>query len=146
MSADSKLEQIQADTREAMKAKDSARVGVLRMLTSAIQLDAKEGDDDELAVLQRERKKRIEASEAFADGGREESAASELAEAEVIDAYLPAQLSDDELSAIVADAISATGAEGMGDMGKVMGIAMGKTGGRADGKRVSAAVREHLGS
>lgn len=146
MSEDSTLEQIQADTREAMKAKDSDRVGVLRMLSSAIQLDAKEGDGDAIAVLQRERKKRIEAAEAYEDGDRAEQAASERAEAELIETYLPAQLSDDELNAIVADAISQTGAEGMGDMGKVMGVAMGKTEGRADGKRVSAAVRDQLGS
>ncbi len=92
------LEQIQADTREAMKGGDKDRVTTLRMLTSAVQLDLKEGDGDELAVLARERKKRIEAADAYAEAGRAEQAEAERAEAELIAAYLPAQISDDELA------------------------------------------------
>lgn len=140
------LEQIQSDTREAMKAGEKVKVATLRMLTSAVQQDAKLGDGDALAVLKKERKKRVEAADAFLKGGRDEQAAAEQAEAEIIEAYLPAQLSDEELGSIVDEAITSTGAETMADMGKVMGAAMGKVDGRADGNRVSAAVRERLGS
>lgn len=140
------LEQIQSDTRTAMKAGEKARVGTLRMVASAIQQDAKLGDDDAVAVLQRERKKRLEAAEAFADGGRPEQAAAERTEAELIEAYLPEQLSDAELEALVADAVEETGADSMQEMGQVMGVVMPKVQGRADGKRVSAAVRERLGA
>jgi uncharacterized protein YqeY len=140
------LEQIQSDTRTAMKAGEKQRVGTLRMIASAIQQDAKLGDDDAVAVLQRERKKRLEAADAFADGGREEQAAVEREEAELIETYLPAQLSDSELEALVADAVERTGADSMQDMGRVMGDVMPKVEGRADGKRVSAAVRERLGA
>ncbi len=140
------LEQIQADTREAMKGGDKDRVTTLRMLTSAVQLDRKEGDGDELAVLARERKKRIEAADAYAEAGRTDQAEAERAEAELIAAYLPAQISDDELAGIVAEAIASSGAASMQDMGRVMGAVMPKVKGRADGNRVSAAVREKLQS
>ncbi len=139
------LERIQSDTRDAMKAGERERVGTLRMLASAVQQDAKLGDADAVAVLQRERKKRLEAAEAYAGGGREEQAAAERAEAELIEAYLPEQLSDRELERIVEGAIEETEAASMQEMGKVMGIVMPKVKGRADGKRVSAAVRERLG-
>jgi uncharacterized protein len=139
------LDQIQADTREAMKAGERDRVNALRMLTSALQQDAKAGNDDEVAVLRRERKRRLEAAEAFRGGGGEDRAAAEESEAELIESYLPAELSDDELGEIVASAIESSGASGPGDMGKVMGQAMQNVAGRADGKRVSAAVRERLG-
>ena len=95
------LERVQADTREAMKAGERDRVGALRMLASALQQEAKLGDDDEVAVLQRERKKRLEAAEAFRKGGSEDRAAAEEAEAELIEAYLPEQLSDEELGELV---------------------------------------------
>jgi uncharacterized protein YqeY len=140
------LERVQADTREAMKAGHRDRVGMLRVLASVLQQDAKLGDDDEVAALQRERKKRLEAADAFRGGGRDESAASEEAEARLIEGYLPEQLSDEELEAIVASAVSEAGAEGPGDIGKVMGAVMPQVKGRADGKRVSEAVRERLGS
>jgi uncharacterized protein len=140
------LERVQADTREAMKAGERDRVGQLRMLANALQQDAKAGDGDEVATLQRERKKRLEAAEAFRDGGRAEAAESEEAEARAIEGYLPEQLSDDELSEIVGAAVEESGAEGSKEMGKVMSIAMPKVGGRADGKRVSQAVRERLGA
>lgn len=138
------LEQIQADTREAMKAGERDHVATLRMLADSLQKDRKEGGDDEVAVLRRERKRRLEAAEAYTAGGSGDRAAAERAEAEVIESYLPAELSEDELGAIVDEAIAATGATGPGDMGKVMGPAMGKVAGRADGKRVSEMVRARL--
>jgi uncharacterized protein len=140
------LERVQADTRDAMKAGERDRVGQLRMLANALQQDAKLGDGDEVAVLQRERKKRLEAAEAFRGGGRDEAADSEEAEARAIEGYLPEQLSDHELSEIVSAAIEESGAEGPKEMGKVMSTVMPKVGGRADGKRVSQAVRERLGA
>ena len=139
------LDRIQADTRQAMKAGERDHVNALRMLTSALQQDAKAGNDDEVAVLRRERKRRLEAAEAFRGGGGEDRAAAEETEAQLIESYLPAELSDDELGEIVARAIESSGASGPGDMGKVMGQAMQTVAGRADGKRVSAAVRERLG-
>jgi uncharacterized protein YqeY len=137
------LEQVQADTREAMKAGERERVGALRMLASALQQDAKEGRGDEVAVLRRERKRRLEAAAAFREGGGDERAAAEEAEAELIDAYLPAEMSDDELAGIVEAAVSEV--SDPKEMGKVMAIVMPKVDGRADGRRVSAAVRERLG-
>ena len=138
------LERIQADTRTAMKAGERDRVGALRLIADALQKDLKDGGDDEVAVLRRERKRRLEAADAYRNGGDEQRAAAEDAEAELITAYLPAELSDDELAAIADEAVAESGASGMGDMGKAMGVAMGKAGGRADGKRVSAAIRERL--
>ena len=138
------LERVQSDTRDAMKAGERDRVGALRMIASALQQDAKEGKGDEVAVLRRERKRRLEAAAAFREGGRPELAAAEEAEAHVIEAYLPAELSDDELRAIVASAVAETGASSPKDMGQVMKAAMARVQGRADGKRVSAAVRERL--
>src|SRR5687767_1508794 len=138
------LERIQADTRAAMKAGERDRVGALRLIADALQKDLKEGGEDEVAVLRRERKRRLEAAEAYRDGGNEERAAVENAEAELITTYLPAELSDEELAAIADEAVADSGAAGMQDMGKAMGVAMGKAGGRADGKRVSAAIRSRL--
>ena len=140
------LEQIQADTREAMKGGDKLRVSTLRMLTSALQLDAKDGGEDATAVLARERKKRIEAADAYRKAGRADQADAEQAEAELISAYLPEQISDEELAAIVDEAVSASGADSVKDMGRVMGAVMPKVKGRADGNRVSAAVRDRLGA
>ena len=138
------LERIQTDTRQAMKAGERDRVGALRMLANALQQEAKEGGDDELGVLQRERKRRLEAAVAFSRGGSEERAAHERSEAELIEGYLPAQLSDEELGELVDAAIEEAGATEPGEMGKVMSLAMPRVEGRADGKRVSAAVRQHL--
>ena len=140
------LEQIQADTREAMKGGDKPRVSTLRMLASALQSNEKEGDGDATAVLARERKKRIEAADAFREAGRAEQADAEQAEAELISTYLPEQISDEELAAIVDEAVSSSGAESVKDMGRVMGAVMPKVKGRADGNRVSAAVKERLGA
>ena len=142
--AETTLERIQADTRTAMKAGERDRVGALRLIADALQKDLKDGGDDEVAVLRRERKRRVEAAEAYRDGGDADRAAAEEAEAELITSYLPAELSDEELAAIVDEAIADSGASGPQEMGKVMGPAMGRVGGRADGKRVSALVRERL--
>jgi uncharacterized protein YqeY len=144
--SDSILVQIQADTRAAMKAGDRERVGTLRMITSSLQQDEKEGDGDAVAVLQRERKKRLEAAEAFASGGRPDQAEAERGEAALIEAYLPEQISDEELGSIVDDAVARSGADSVKEMGKVIGIVMGLVKGRADGKRVSTMVRERLGA
>ena len=127
-----------------MKAGERDRVAALRLVADALQKDAKDGGDDEVAVLRRERKRRLEAAEAYRDGGSDERAAAEEAEAREIERYLPAEISDDELAALVDEAIAESGAAAPGDMGKVMGAVMPKVGGRADGKRVSAAVRERL--
>lgn len=144
MTTETILERVQADTREAMKAGDRDRVGALRMIASALQQEAKEGKGDEVTVLRRERKRRLEAASAFREGGGDERAAAEEAEAELIDGYLPAELSDEELAQLVDAAVAEAGASDPKDMGKVMGIVMPKVSGRADGKRVSAAVRERL--
>jgi uncharacterized protein len=140
------LEQVQADVRTAMKAGERERAGALRMIVDALQKDAKLGDGDEVAVLQRERKKRLEAAEAYGEAGRGEQAEAERFEAELIEAYLPQQLSDEELTEMVDAAVAETGASESKQMGQVMSALMPKLGGRADGKRVSAAVRERLGA
>ena len=140
------LEQVQADVRTAMKAGDRERAGALRLIVDSLQKEAKLGDGDEVAVLQRERKKRAEAADAYADAGRDEQAGAERFEAELIEGYLPQQLSDEELGELVDVAITATGASEQKQMGQVMSALMPKLGGRADGKRVSAAVRERLGA
>jgi len=129
-----------------MKDRDRRLASALRMIQDVLQQDAKLGNDDEIAALQRERKKRMEAADAFADAGRYEQAEAERFEAELITAYLPAQLSDDELNTLVKEAIEATGATEQKQMGQVMGALKDKVAGRADGKRVSTAVREQLAS
>ncbi len=129
-----------------MKARDRDRAAALRMVVDVLQKDAKLGAGDEVAVLQRERKKRVEAAEAYEGAGREEQAAAERFEAGLIESYLPQQLSDEELEAIVDSAVAETGATGQRQMGQVMSAVMPKVGGSADGKRVSAAVRKKLGS
>lgn len=143
----STLERIQSDTTEAMKAGERERVGTLRMLASELQKALKEarGDAaDETAVLQRERKRRLEAAEAYREGGREDLADAEEREAALIEDYLPSQLSDEELAAIVGDAVAESGAASPKEMGKVMSLVMPRVAGRADGKRVSTTVRETL--
>lgn len=140
------LEQVQDDARTALKAREREKAAALRLIVDALQQDAKLGKGDEIAVLQRERKKRVEAAEAYEGAGRAEQAAGERLEAELIQAYLPAQLSDEELDGLVAEAIEETGATEQKQMGQVMSAVMPKVAGRADGKRVSAAVRKKLGS
>jgi uncharacterized protein YqeY len=137
-------EQVRTDINGAMKARDSERVGALRMVLSELQKAAKEGGGDELAVLRRERKRRLEAAEQFRQGGRSELAEREESEAELISGYLPAELEDSELDAIVNAAIAETGAKDVKDMGAVMKAVMAKAAGRADGKRASTRVREAL--
>ena len=140
------LEQVQDDVRTAMKGRDRERVSALRLVVDVLQQDAKLGKGDEVAVLQRERKKRVEAAEAYEGAGRAEQAAAERFEAELIEGYLPQQLSDEELAELVDAAVAETGASEQKQMGQVMSALMPKLGGRADGKRVSAAVRERLGA
>jgi len=137
-------EQVKADLVHAMKAGEKVRVGALRLVLSELQKAAKEGSDDEVAVLRRERKRRLDAAQQYADAGRGELEAQERSEAELITGYLPAELSDDALAAIVAEKVAESGATSEKDMGKVMGLVMGAVGGQADGKRVSAQVREAL--
>jgi uncharacterized protein len=137
-------DQIKRDVTTAMKAGDRDRVGALRLVLSELQKAAKDGDADEQAVLRRERKRRRESETAYRDAGRAELAEAEAYEAGIISAYLPAELGDEELDALVARAVEETGAEGPRDMGKAIKHAMAAAGGRADGKKVSTKVKEAL--
>jgi uncharacterized protein len=137
-------DQIKRDVAAAMKAGDRQRVGALRLVLSELQKAAKDGEADEQAILRRERKRRRESETAYREAGRDELATGEAYEAEVIEAYLPAELSDDELDALVARAVKETGAEGPRDMGKAIKHVMAAAGGRVDGKRVSGKVKEAL--
>jgi uncharacterized protein len=137
-------DRIRADVTAAMKAGERERVAALRLVLSELQKDAKEGAGDELAVLRRERKKRREAEEAYRAGGRSEQAEAEAYEAATIEQYLPAELTDSELDALVAAAVAETGASSPRDMGRVIKQVMEAAGGRADGKRVSTKVKEAL--
>jgi len=148
-------ERLRTDLTAAIKARDEVRSSTLRMVLTAItnaEVAGKQArelsDDDIIGVLSAEAKKRREAAEAFADAGRTDSAAKERAEAEVIADYLPAQLTPDEISALVTEAIASTGAagEGMRAMGKVMGVVTPQVRGRADGGTVAAEVRRQLGA
>jgi uncharacterized protein YqeY len=139
------IEQVRSDTVVALKSGDKERVQALRLISNELQKAVKEASDgDETAVLQRERKRRLEAAEAYADAGRDDLAESERREAAIIEEYMPEQLSDEELHAIVGDAVAESGASSPQDMGKVMSMVMPQVQGRADGKRVSAVVREKL--
>ena len=139
------IEKVKSDTASALKSGDKDRVQALRLITNELQKAAKESSDgDETAVLQRERKRRLEAAQAYADAGRDDLANGERREAEIIEEYMPEQLSDEELHAIVGDAVAESGATSPKEIGKVMSLVMPKVQGRADGKRVSAAVREKL--
>jgi uncharacterized protein len=137
-------DRVKEDLAAAMRAGEKDRVGRLRLVLSELQKAAKEGGDDEQAVLRRERKRRLDAAEQFRAAGRDELAVGEEAEAEMIAAYLPAELSDEELRAIVERAVAESGATSPKEMGAVMKAAMPAVAGRADGKRVSAHVREVL--
>ncbi len=140
------LDQVQDDVKIALKAGERERVHALRLIAAALQKAAKEGGADEVEVLQRERKRRLEAAEAYRDGGRADQAEAEEREAEIIAAYMPAQISDEELSALVGDAVAETGASSPRDMGQVIKHVMAAAGGRAEGRRVSTKVREALQS
>ena len=146
-------EQLRSDLTAAMKARDETRTRTLRMTLTSITNEEVSGDaarqlsDDEvLKILGREAKRRREASAAFAEAGRNEQAAAERAEEQVLAGYLPAQLSDEELAALVAAAIAETGASGPSAMGQVMKAVTPKVAGRAEGSRVAAAVRSQLAS
>lgn len=138
------VDTVKQDVASAMRAGEKERVGALRLVLSELQKAAKDGKGDELAVLRRERKRRLESAAAFREAGRAELADGEEAEARIIEGYLPAELGDDELRGIVAAAVAQTGAQSPKDMGQVMKAAMAVVGTRADGKRVSALVREAL--
>jgi uncharacterized protein YqeY len=127
-----------------MRAGEKEKVGALRLVLSELQKAAKEGSDDELTVLRRERKRRLEAASAYRDAGREDLAGGEEAEGQLIGGYLPAELSEPELQAIVEQAVRDSGAESVKDMGAAMRTAMAAVDGRADGKRVSGLVRAAL--
>jgi uncharacterized protein len=144
-------EQLRADLTTAMKARDETRTRTLRMALTSISNEEVSGDsareltDDEvLKILGREAKRRREAAAAFAGAGREHQAANEQAEEEVLAGYLPAQLGDDELAALIAAAIAETGASGPAAMGQVMKAVTPKVAGRAEGSRVAALVRSQL--
>ena len=141
---------IVADTKEAMRSKDKLKVSTLRLLLSEIkyaeidkggELDA----DEMIKAVLRELKKRREAIPQYRRGGREDLAAKEEAEAEILKAYLPEPMSEADLEALIEEAVRATGAAGPQEIGKVMGFLMPKVKGRADGAHVSAKVREKLG-
>ena len=142
---------IRADLTAAMKARDEIRVRTLRMALTSVTTEEVAGDtardlsDDEvIGVLTKEAKRRREAAQAFQDAGRDEQAAAERAEGQILAAYLPAQLSDSELAALVDEAIQETGAEGMRAMGQVMKSLTPRVAGRAEGARVAAEVRRRL--
>lgn len=136
--------QVQADVKQAMRDGEKERVGALRLLLSELQKAEKEGQDDELAVLRRERKRRLEAASAYAEAGREDLQAKERSEAELIASYLPAQLDEQQLKAIVEQAISDVGAQTVKDLGVAMKSAMAAVDGRAEGRRVSELVKQAL--
>ena len=143
---------VQSDLTDAIRQRDAVRSGTLRLALTSITneevsgTEARELSDAEvLKVLAKEAKKRKEAATAYAGAGRPELAAKEEAELAVLEAYLPAQLSDDELTSIVAAAIAQTGATGMPQLGQVMKVAQGVVAGRADGGRVAAVVKGALG-
>jgi uncharacterized protein len=146
-------ERLRTDLNAAMRARDQVRLRTLRMALTSITNEEVSGDaarvlsDDEiLKVLTREAKKRREAAEAFESAGRADQAAAERAEGDVLAGYLPAQLTDEELSGLVSVAIAETGAAGMPGMGKVMKVVTPQVAGRADGARVAAEVRRQLTS
>ena len=145
----SRIEEIEGELREAMKARDAERRDALRLILNALKNSEKElqrplSEEEELQVLQRERKKRIEAAEAFREGGREDRAEKEEAELAVLEEFMPAPLSEDEIEEIVDDAIAEVGATSIADLGRVMADVMPQIAGRADGSAVSQIVREKL--
>lgn len=138
------LEQVRADVISAMKAGERDVAGALRLLVSELQKDEKEGAGDELAVLRREHKRRLEAATQFENANRPDLAHREQAEAVMIARYLPPDLSDEQLGELIAEAITQTGATGPKDMGPVMRVVKERAGGLVDGKRASDAVRAAL--
>jgi uncharacterized protein YqeY len=144
-------DQLKKDLTEAIRGRDEITSGTIRMVLTAItneEVAGKEArvlsDEEIITVLSREAKKRREAAEAFENAGRADKSALEKSEGEVIAKYLPAQLSEADIAAIIAEAIASTGAQGPGDMGKVMGAVKPKIAGKADGGLVSALVKAAL--
>ena len=143
------IERLEDELKEAMVARDTERRNALRLILSSLRAAEKElqrplHDDEELQVLQRERKRRVEAAEAFRAGGREEQAQAEERELGVLEQFMPAQLSEEELEEIIDDAIAEVGATSVRDFGRVMADVMPQVSGRADGSVVSQLVREKL--
>ena len=145
----SRIEEIEGEIKEAMKARDAERRDALRLILNALKSSTKElqrplSEDEELQVLQRERKRRVEAAEAFRAGGRQAQAVSEERELAVLEEFMPAPLTEEEIEEIVDDAIAEVGATSMADLGRVMADVMPQIAGRADGSQVSQIVREKL--
>jgi uncharacterized protein len=143
------IAEIEGELTDAMRARERVRTDALRLILAALRAAEKElgrelKDDEELQVLQRERKRRAEAEEAFRSAGRDEQADKEEQELEIIEEFMPDQLDEDELERIVDDAIAETGATSLRDLGRVMADVMPQVAGRADGSAVSQLVREKL--
>ena len=143
------IARLEDDLRTAMRERNAARRDALRLILASLRSAEKDlqrplSDDEELQVLQRERKRRVEAAEAFRAGGREEQAAGEDAELAVLEEFMPEPLSEEELERIVDDAIAECGATSMRELGRVMADVMPQVAGRADGSAVSQLVREKL--
>jgi uncharacterized protein YqeY len=143
------IARLESELTKAMKERDTARRDALRLILSSLRAAEKElqralHDEEELQVLQRERKRRLESAEAFRDAGREEQAAAEEAELSVLEEFMPEPLSEEELERIVDDVIAEVGATSMRDLGRVMADVMPQISGRADGSAVSQIVREKL--
>jgi uncharacterized protein len=145
----SRIETIEDEIKEAMRSRDAERRDALRLIVNALKNSEKElqrplSEDEELQVLQRERKRRVEAAEAFRAGGREEQADAEERELAILEEFMPEPLGEDEIEEIVDDAIAEVGATSMADLGRVMADVMPQIAGRADGSVVSQIVREKL--
>jgi uncharacterized protein len=143
------IEEIEDELKDAMRARDAERRDALRLILNALKGSEKElrrplSEEEELQVLQRERKRRLEAAEAFRNGGREEQAQAEERELEVLEEFMPEPLSEDEIEEIVDDVIAEVGATRLADLGRVMADVMPQIAGRADGSQVSQIVREKL--
>lgn len=145
-------QKINADIKEAMKAREKEKLAALRAIKSALMLEAtKEGNDEiseeiELKILQKLHKQRKDAAALYQEQGRTDLLEDEVFQATVIEAYLPEQMSEDEIAVVVKEVIAKTGASSPADMGKVMGAVMGKLAGKADGKIISMLVKKHLSS
>lgn len=143
------IEELETELKDAMRARDAERRDTLRLILNALKGSQKElqrplSEEEELQVLQRERKRRVEAAEAFRSGGREEQADAEERELEILEEFMPEPLSEDEIEEIVDDVIAEVGATSMADLGRVMADVMPQVSGRADGSQVSQIVREKL--
>jgi uncharacterized protein YqeY len=142
---------IAEEMKDALKAGDKVRLGALRLLHASVknrevELRREVDDEEFVEVVVREVKRRKEAAEAYEGAGRQDLLERELREEEVLKAYLPPQLSDEDVASLVDEAVRATGASGPGDLGKVMGYVMGKAKGRVDGGTVSRLVRQRIGA